>query len=435
MPSEKLTPLGVKALVKPGRYGDGGGLWLEVRSANSRSWLFRYRSPEIREGEGGKGPGRLRQMGLGPFPAVGLAEARRRARECQALVAAGVDPLEQQRRDEAERRRAEAEAAAAEARRRTFREVALAYIEARAAEWRNDKHRAQWRATLETYAFPVIGDRPVGEVTAGDVYRVLHPIWDAKPETAARVRGRMLSVLRYAAAADLRPPPAMSVAELAEKVAELLGKLGPRKKAAGYGHHAALPWREVGTFLARVRGQEGVAARALEFAILTAARTGEVIGARWGEVDLAAAVWRVPADRMKGGEPHAVPLSEAALAVLRRVAPLREDDGPDALVFPGARRGRPLSNMSMLMLLRRMGRGDLTVHGFRSSFKDWSRAQGWADHLSERALAHTDGNKVRAAYARDELLEERRPMMEAWAEFCARERPAGGGVVVELRRA
>lgn len=388
----------------PGRYGDGGGLFLLVRPS-ARYWLFRYR---IRDG-------RMREMGLG---AAGegkgdrtLAEARKVAKPLWVAVKAGIDPLNQRAAQEAATK---AEAQEAAARAITFRTVVDRYIAAHEAGWRNAKHKAQWRATLETYAFPHMGDMAAADVGTVHVLAALEPIWRTKPETATRVRGRIEAVLDYAKVREWRT---------GENPARWRGHLDhllpARSKVAKVEHHAALPWREIGAFMAALRQRDGIAARALEFAILTAARTGEALGATWGEVDLSAALWTVPAARMKAGKEHRIPLSPPAVAPLGEMAKLRTTDDPATPIVPGQEVGRPLSNMALLMALRRMGRADLTAHGFRSTFRDWvGEVTGYPADVAEAALAHTQGDKTVAAYPRGDLFEKRRRLMNDWATFC-----------------
>ena len=382
----------------PGRYGDGNGLYLHVRAGTagpSRAWVFRYRMP------GGK----LRDMGLGATDTLPLAEARQRAIELMRRVRAGTDPL-------AERDAARAEARQAEAA-MTFGDVAGLYIAAHEAGWRNAKHRAQWTSTLESYAFPVLGALPIGAVDTGAVMRCLEPIWREKSETASRVRGRIESVLDFATARGWR-----SGDNPARWRGHLDNLLPARAKVARVEHHPALPWREVAAFMASLGAQEGVSALALRFLILTATRTRETLGARWSEIDLAEKVWTVPADRMKAGREHRVPLSDGALSVLAEAAKLRADPDADGFVFPGARDGKPLSDMALLMLLRPMERGDLTAHGFRSTFRDWAgEATNHPREVAEAALAHTIKDKAEAAYARGDLMEKRRRLMADWAMF------------------
>ncbi len=396
----KLTVVGLRALVKPGRYGDGKGLHLHVRDAGRRAWVLRY----MRDGK-------TRDMGLGPYPDVSLAEARDKAEEARRLIRAGADPLQQ--REEATLAR---KAAAAQA--ITFQDVAGRYVAAHEGTWRNAKHRWQWGATLEAHAFPVIGALSVAAMDTGAVMRVLEPIWREKPETASRLRGRLELVLDYAAARGWRTGE--NPARWRGHLANLLPKPG---KLRAVEHHAALPWGEVGAFMAELREQTGTAARCLELVILTAARTGEAIGARWVELDLMAGMWTVPRERMKVGAEHRVPLSRATLAVLEAQ---RAGAGEGEYVFPGARAGRPLSNMAMAMLLRRMRGDGITVHGFRSAFRDWTaESTAYPREVAEAALAHTLRDKVEAAYRRGDLFEKRRRLMEEWATFCADPTPRG----------
>jgi integrase len=414
-----LTAAKVKTAA-PGRYGDGNGLYLYVRSAETRFWLFRY-TPR-----GGK----MREMGLGRAGFdkgdVTLADARDRAANLHKMVRDGVDPLAKREADAAE---AAAEAQRAAIKGITFRTVAERYLAAHADAWRNPKHRAQWRSTLDTYAHPHVGDLPVGDVATEHVLAALEPIWRTKPETATRMRGRIESVLDYATSRAWRQGE-----NPARWRGHLASLLPARGKIAPVEHHAALPWAEVGAFLIALRKQPGFAARALEFAILTAARSGEVLGARWGEVDLLAKVWTVPGRRMKAGREHRVPLSAPALTLLGAMAELRTTDSPDAPIFPGAVPGRQLSIMAMTMVSRRMKRGDLTVHGFRSCFRDWvGETTNTPREVAEAALAHVLGDKTEAAYARGDLFEKRRRVMDDWATFCARPYSRPDSNVVALR--
>jgi integrase len=307
----------------------------------------------------------------------------------------------------------------------TFRQVADRYIAAHEAGWNNDKHRYQWRQTLDI-ACEQIGKTPVASIDTGAVMRVLEPLWQQKTETASRLRGRIESVLDYAAARGWRTGD--NPARWRGHLAKLLP--APRKIAKPE-HHAALPWAEIGAFMVDLRDEDNVAARALEFAILTAARNGEALGATWAEIDIQARVWTVPASRMKAGKEHRVPLSDAALRVLEAMAPLR-DDQAGGWVFPGLRRGKPLAGISPMALLRRMQRDDLTVHGFRSTFRDWAaEATNHPREIAEKALAHTVRDETERAYQRGDLLEKRRRLMEDWARFCAR--PAVSADVVSIR--
>jgi integrase len=390
----KLTALRVDKASRPGMYGDGGGLYLRVTDDGAKNWVFRFMLN-----------GRARWMGMGPLHTVNLAEARKRAGEHRLRRHDGVDPIEARR---AERLKARLDAAKSV----TFKECADNYMKAHRAGWRNGKHAAQWQATLATYAEPVIGGLSVQAIDTALVFNVLEPIWTTKPETAGRVRGRIESVLDWAKARGYRA---------GENPARWRGHLDkllpPRSKVRRVEHHAALPYAELPGFLVSLRKQEGIAARALEFAIHTSARTGEVIGARWCEMDLLDKTWTLPAARMKSGREHRVPLTARALAILKEMQPHRHAE--DAFVFPGGKNGRPLSNMAFLMLLRRMGRGDVTAHGFRSSFRDWAAERtNFPAEVAEMALAHSVSDKTVAAYNRSDLFDRRRRLMAAWATFC-----------------
>jgi integrase len=418
---------------RPTRIGDGEGLYLQIAPGGAKSWLFRFMLA-----------GKSREMGLGAVAlsdrdeaagAVSLARARELAREAKAKLRAGIDPIEARRVAEAEEAEAAAELARAAAP-ITFRAAAEAMLNAREAEWSNAKHRQQWRSTLAAYAYPKMGDMPVAGIGTTQVEAALRPIWTKKPETAARVRMRVLRVLRHAAAAGHRAG-SQSVAEIGEALRELLPKIAPLKRAAGYGHHPALPWSEVPAFMADLRSRPATAARAMEFLILTATRTGETLGARWREFDVAGRTWTVPAERMKARKPHRVPLSEAAVALLAKMQ--EHAAGPGGFVFPGEKEGEGLSQMALLMLLRRMNparpgpdgtpqhrwqdasTGEaITAHGFRSSFRDWAGETTSAPRdVIEMALAHAIANKTEAAYARGDLFAKRARLMEEWAAYCA----------------
>jgi integrase len=386
---ERLTALKVEKLKivgtsKPGMYADGGGLYLRVTPEGARNWVLRYmlnRKP--------------RWMGLGPLSLYGLGEARARALDARRKHHDGIDPIEARR---VERARQRLEAAKAI----TFKQCAESYVAAHRAGWRNEKHAAQWSATLNSYAYPVIGALPVQALDTGLVLKVLEPLWTAKPETASRLRGRLESVLDFAKVRGYRD------GENPARWRGHLAKLLPaRSKVRAIEHHAALPYAELPGFLIALRAQEGIAARALEFLILTTARTGEVIGARWKEIDLLNKAWTVPAPRMKAHREHRVPLSPRALAILDEMQAARIGDTDDAFVFPGRKPGTPLSNMAFLMLLRRMGRADLTAHGFRATFKTWaSERTSFQNEIAEAALAHVIGDKVEQAYRRHDLFEK-----------------------------
>lgn len=373
---------------EPGLYADGGGLYLQVTHADARSWIFRFMLN-----------GRARSMGLGSLHTLTLAEARSKATECRKLCLDGIDPIEARQRV-----RSAAQLDAAKA--MTFDACAEAYIEAHKKGWQNEKHIDQWRNTLATYASPVFGSLPVQAVDTGLVMRVIEPIWGDKTETATRVRGRIESVLDWAATRGYRQGE--NPARWRGHLQNLLPK---RSKVQRVEHHAALPFVQISEFVASLRQQGGTSPLALEFTILTAARTGEVIGATWDEIDLNERAWSVPAERMKGGREHRVPLCSRAIEILERFKVLG-----DRYVFPGGKRGKPLSNMAMLELLKRMGRPDLTVHGFRSTFRDWAaETTHFPNEMVEMALAHIIENRVEAAYRRGDLFAKRRDLMDAWA--------------------
>jgi integrase len=413
--ADKLTAIQVPRLAKkPGFHADGGGLYLQV-TAGGASWVLRYSIT-----------GRARYMGLGPLRLFGLADARVKAAEAQRLIHDGKDPIDVRR---AERAKAQLEAAKAI----TFKKAAASYIASHKAGWKNAKKLAGlWQATLNAYAHPVIGELPVQSIDTGLVLKVLESIWTKKPETAGRVRQRIEVILDWAKVRGYRD---------GENPARWKGHLDvllpARAKVKAVEHHAALPFSEIGAFMVALRQQEGIAARAFEFAILTAARTSEALGAKWSEISLAERMWTVPPERMKAKKEHRVPLSAAANTILEEMVKLRENDGSnDAYVFPGMRRGKPLSNMAFLMLLRRMKRDDLTAHGFRSSFRDWAAERtAFPPEVAEMALAHAIADKVEAAYRRGDLLEKRRQLAEAWAEWCSKPAPAAGANVTAIGEA
>jgi integrase len=400
----RLTALKVTKVKEPGMYADGAGLYLQVtgdgENTPAKSWIFRF---TLR--------GRSREMGLGSYSIFSLAEARAKAAEYRRQVYDGIDPIEARR---AQRAQAALEAAAA----LTFKECTKQYLAAHSAGWRNAKHAAQWNSTLKTYAEPVIGSLSVHGIDTALVMKIIEPLWSRKPETASRLRGRIEAVLDWATVRGFRQ------GENPARWRGHLDKLLPaRAKVRKVKHHAALPYDELPTFMTALRAQEGVAARALEFLILTAARTGEVIGARPGEIR--DHIWTVPAGRMKASKEHRVPLSASALDVVEKV---KEQGG--AYLFPGGKRDRSLSNMAMLALLDRMGRSDLTAHGFRSTFRDWAaECTNYPSEVVEMALAHTISSKVEAAYRRGDLFEKRKSLMSDWATFCASSRGAAQKIV------
>jgi integrase len=391
----RLTALKVEKEKKPGLYADGGGLYLRVTPEGARNWVLRYMLDR-----------RPRWMGLGPLALYGLQEARGKALDARRKRHEGIDPIDARR---AERARQRLDAAKAI----TFKQCAEACINAHRVGWRSGKHASQWAATLSTYAYPIIGTLPVQAVDTGLVLKVLEPIWTEKPETASRLRGRIEDILDFAKARGYRDGgnPALWKGHLSSL-------LPPRSKVRQVQHHAALPYAELPAFLASLREQGGIAPRALEFLILTAGRTAEVIGARWDEIDLLDKTWTVPAARMKAHRVHRVPLSARALAILDEMRSAHDGNNGDAFVFPGGKVGKPLSNMAFWRLLRLLGRGDLTAHGFRSSFRDWAGDRtAFARDVVEAALAHAIENKTEAAYRRSDALEKRRKLLAAWAAF------------------
>jgi integrase len=381
----KLNPLQVKNLKEPGRYSDGDGLLLEVRPGGSKSWIARLQSN-----------GKRRDYGLGSFKDISLTEARDKARDYRKQLRAGIDPL-------AAKRKALEQIP-------TFRDAAKTVHAEHKPSWRNGKHGAQWLATLQTYVFPHFGDVPVDQVDTGDVRDALAAMWLTKPETARRVRQRIGTVLDYAHGKGWRPHPFGMAA-----VNRSLPKQPPK-----IGHFEAMPYARVPEFLEAIRSKLSMGRLALEALILTATRSGEVRGARWSELDLDSATWTIPADRTKTGKrtgkPHIVPLSPAAVEVFRRAKPLRITESE--LVFHGSKRGQPLSDMTLLKVLRDLNE-PFTVHGFRSAFRDWVAEQtNFPSEVAEAALAHTIPNKVEAAYKRTDFVEKRRKLMDAWASYC-----------------
>jgi integrase len=394
MASEKLTALKVERARTPGLLNDGKGLNLRIAAGKgglTKSWVFRFMIA-----------GRAREMGLGSLDVVSLGEARERARKWRRLVKDGVDPIEARNA-----RRAAARLETAKA--LSFAECAERYIIAHRDGWKSAKHAGQWSTTLEAYVFPTIGNLPVASIDTALVTKALEPIWIAKPQTASRVRGRTESILDWATARGYRQGE--NPARWRGHLENLLPKTS---KLSRVEHHAALRYVEIGAFMGELRCQDGVSARALEFAILTAARTGEVLGALWDEIDLAEKLWTIPPSRMKEGGEHRVPLPQRALDVLEEMRIVRQGD----LVFPGRRRGRPPSHEAMLRVLARMKRADLTAHGFRSTFRDWAaECTNFPREVCEMALAHAVGNRAEAAYRRGDLFQKRQQLMDAWARF------------------
>lgn len=397
--AKELTALAVSKLKEDGRHAVGGVAGLHLRiSGVSRSWVLRL----VLSSGDSSSPGRRADIGLGGYPEITLAEARDRARELRRKVREGVDPV-------AERRRVKARQVRQIEQAKTFAECAQAYLASHRASWKNAKHGQQWASTLETYANPMIGRRHVADVDTTAVLGILEPIWLTKTETASRLRGRIESVLDWATVRGFRQ------GENPARWKGHLDKLLPaRSKVQKVEHHPALPYRDIAGFMADLATREGIAARALEFGILTAARSGEVRGARWGEFDLSARTWTIPAERMKAGKEHRVPLSSGATAILQSLPRLAGSD----IVFT-APRGGILSDMTLTAVLRRMGRKDLTQHGFRSTFRDWAgETTAFPREVIEHALAHQLRDKAEAAYQRGDLLTKRSELMQAWSNAC-----------------
>lgn len=397
----KLSALTVQRAKEPGYYGDGGGLWLQISKLGGKSWVFRFTRH-----------GKTREMGLGPVHTVSLAEARDKALEHRKAVANGHDPID-------ERKAGRDQARLDTARRKTFAECAAAYIEANRAGWQNEKHAAQWQSTLSNYAYPTLGSLPVSSIDTDRVLAVLMqevedrdgvaPLWHAKTETASRVRGRIESVLDWASFRGYREGE-----NPARWKGHLEHELPARSKIQKVKHHAALPYQQVASFVTELRNRDGVSARALEFSIFTAARSGEVRGATWEEIDFSARVWTVPGRRMKARREHRVPLSDEAIHILEQMPRIATCD----YVF-SAPKGGMLSDMALTSVLRRMGHPDLTQHGFRSTFRDWAgETTTYPREVCEHALAHQLADGVEAAYQRGDLLAKRTLLMQDWGRFC-----------------
>ncbi|MGL4667405.1 MAG: tyrosine-type recombinase/integrase [Saezia sp.] len=393
----KLSALGVNRLKDVGYYNDGGGLYLQISKLGGKSWVFRFRLNK-----------KKREMGLGAFHTVSLAEAREKALLCRQLIAQGIDPID-------DRKTQKAHAAIAASNRKTFSECALAYIDVHKSGWKNEKHAKQWSSTLSTYAFPVIGDLYVETIETDAILRILEPIWLEKTETATRVRNRIELVLDWATARKYR-----SGGNPARWKAHLDKLLPAKNKVKKVTHFSALPYKEIHTFMKELRQRDGISAKALEFTILTAARSGETRGALWGEIDFTEKLWMIPKERMKAGKEHRIPLTDAAMRILEKMQEIKcvtktESD----FIFPSSKLNKPLSDMSLTAVLKRMDKTDMTVHGFRSTFRDWA---GETTHhpreVIEHALAHQLKDKAEAAYQRGDLLTKRRALMEEWARFC-----------------
>lgn len=392
--ASKLTARKVET-AKPGKYSDGGNLYLIVSETGARKWVLRFTWRS-----------RAKEMGLGSAASVPLADAREKAASARRKIAQGLNPIEERKRDGGIP---------------TFGDMADDVRETLSAGFRNEKHKAQWKSTIETYAAPLRA-KPVDTIATDDVLGVLKPIWTIKAETASRVRGRIEKVLDAAKAKGFRD---------GENPARWRGHLDhllPRPSKLARGHHAAMAYEEVAAFIAQLRKREANSARALELCILTAARSGEILGMRWSEIDLDKKIWTVPANRMKAGREHRVPLSGRAISILKQLAKFKAGD----FVFPGQVRSKPLSNMAMEMVLRRMKVEGATVHGFRSSFRDWAgNVSSFPREVVETALAHVIGDKAEQAYRRSDALEKRRRLMDAWAAYCE---PKTSTTVVQMRK-
>jgi integrase len=394
---------------KIGLYADGGGLYLQITEAKNggvnRSWLFRFKVGKDRD----------RWMGLGPTHTISLAQAREKARQARAQRLDGVDPIEQRNATRA----AEAQASAKAIK---FAEAADGYVRAQAASWRNAKHAAEWPRSLRKHVFPVLGSLPVAAIDTPLILKCLRPIWERTPETGSRIRGRIEAVLDWCCAAGHRE--GANPARWGGHLEHLLPS--PSKTKPGQ-HHAAMAVAEIPAFMEALRGQQSTAARALEFAILCSARSAEIFGCAWSEVE--GELWTIPGSRMKSGRKHKVPLPRRAVAIIEQMRAQRQGE----LVFPGRDGLKPLGQTGLRHVLKQLGRRDLTVHGFRSCFRDWCGDHtNFPREIAEAALAHAVGDKVEAAYRRGDALEKRRKLMEAWARFCAK--PIPTGEVLPLRR-
>ncbi len=401
--ARELSALAVSRLKADGRYAVGGvdGLYLRI-AGRSRAWVLCV-SMGTRINKAGKTVPRRLNMGLGPFQEISLAEARDKSRELRKQIRNGINPLQEKH---ARKLFKEAQAR----KQKTFRECAEAVLEIKGNELKNKKHVAQWRSTLETYACPVIGNKAVSVITKMDLLAILEPIWLTKNETASRVRGRIETVMDYAKAKEYFE---------GDNPAAWKGVLKPLlpmpSKVQTKKHYAALPYKDTGSFMAELRQRAGISARALEFSILTVARSGEIRGAEWCEIDLDAKMWVIPAGRMKAGKEHRVPLSETAVELLRALPRFADNN----FVFP-APRGGQLSDMSLTAVLKRMGRNGVTQHGFRSTFREWAgETTSYQREVIEHALAHQLADKAEAAYQRGTLWPKRVALMDDWTAYCS----------------
>lgn len=393
--NRKLTVREIAALKDRGEYAIGGGLYLQISKWGTKSWVFRYSSGE----RTAKGNMKRRRMGLGSIDTVSLKQARDLAEKHRQTVRSGQEPIIKRNAEKQEAKKNQVW---------TFDRCAEAYISAHEPSWKNKKHAQQWRNTLAQYASPVFGRLPVEEINTPLIMSVIEPIWLTKNETASRVRGRIERVLSWAIVNGYRPHPNPALWR-----GNLMELLPARAKIAKPVHHPALPYQELGLFMQTLSEHSSLNAHAMKFTILTACRTNEVLAAAWNEIDLNAKTWTIPAERMKSERPHRVPLSTQAIATLEQLPRV------DGWLFPSTQRGKHLSNMAMLNLLnRQLKRPDLTVHGFRSTFRDWVAEQtNYQRELAEAALAHVLGDKTEAAYQRGDMLEKRAELMQAWADY------------------
>jgi integrase len=398
----RLTAIQIKNAKKKGLYHDGGGLYLQVAASGAKSWLFCYRFN-----------GRDREMGLGAESSVSLADARIKRQEAKKLLVLKIDPLEDKKQSQVQARLDALKGI-------TFKECAEEYIDAHKAKWRNEKNIKQWRSVFEKYAYPIIGELPVKDIDRELILKIIKPIWETKTETADRIRNRIKCVLDFARVHEYRHGD--NPAQWRGYLDHLLPAPAQIHKVK---HFAALPFTKMGDFMITLGQQPGLDARALEFTILTAVRTNEAMGARWREIDFKNKIWTVPANRAKTGAEHRVPLTDRAIEVLNHAEQLtkykRNGEDLNDWVFLAHKGTKPLSNMAMLMLLRRMERKDITVHGFRSTFRDWTAEMtNFSREVAEAALAHVIENKVEAAYRRGDLFEKRRRLMSEWADYCSK---------------
>ncbi|MEI7668575.1 MAG: integrase arm-type DNA-binding domain-containing protein [Pseudomonadota bacterium] len=412
----KLTAIEVAKKKESGVYADGGNLYLQVTKTASKSWLFRYMLA-----------GKSREMGLGSVTDLSLSVAREKAAEYRKLVNEGIDPINNRKQDNAKKRLEEAKII-------TFKECGEKYIAAHSPTWRNAKHAWQWQNSLEKFVYSVFGDISVQDIDTNLVMKALEPIWKTKTETATRVRGRIEVILDWAKVREYR------TGENPARWRGHLENLLPRpSKFQKIEHQPSLSYQKIGDFMQSLKKQEGMAALALQFTILTAARTSETICATWQEIDLQKKVWIVPANHTKAGREHRVPLSETAIAILHEAKKQNEllgyqsKNADSDFIFSGFKQGKHLSNTAMLMLLRRMKSDDITVHGFRSSFRNWAAEQtNYPREIAEAALSHTSGDKVEIAYLRSDFFEKRRQMMDAWSRYCHQLKNKGGNNILKI---